>query len=399
MKKFLIIILTAFLAHISYAAKVEYSENGILTYTESTASGEIKIIFRKCMNNNLFTFYNVFLNDKLVNSSQYSDNIGPFQAGGAWVGGDHNTPQGGPKPSANTVSVNISVDGKILDTGDKADGVSVLSIEVGNEIFYPDDKKFADENMTYIVSGNSIEVRGAHHFQYPSPMSVVRYYGAQSMFPATEVLLPGVADNKWISLVGKKEIDVMKSDAPNFSTYIEKCIDGYQAVLKFRDGMGDTSFIPANGEVYLFRNYGGATGKSYHVMMWNHTVSNGDRTNWHGLYTWFDNPIVDSFRDGSENPKFIYESYINGKSTDITIISDGKSTEPTTSINEPTSACDMIFAHASAGRITIDANTPDAVCLDLTGRIIYRGSGTFRCPKGVYIVNDMHGRTAKIIVK
>lgn len=400
MKKFLFLLIAAAFALSSYAAKVVYSGNGVLTYTESTESGDIKIIFQKCMTNKLFTFYQVYLNDKLVNSAQTSDNIGPFMAGGAWMGGNHNTPQGGPKPSANTVNIAVYVDGKTLKAGDGANNVSVLKIEVENEIFYTDDKKFADEFMTYFVSGNSIEVWGAHHFQYPSPMSVGRYYGPQSMFPATELLLPGAADNKWISLPGKKEIDVMKSDFPDFSTYIEKNAEGYQAVLKYHDGIGDASCVKgSDGRVYLFRNYGGATGKSYHVMMWNHTVKNGDKTGWHALYTWFDGPIEDTFREEAENPKFVYEGYINGKATEITVLSDGKSTEPVAGIEEIVPDSNEVFAYAGDERIIITADAPNAVCVDLTGKIIARGAGSFPCSKGVYIVNDMRGRSVKLIVK
>lgn len=400
MKKFLFLLIATAFALTSHAAKVVYSANGVLTYTESTESGDIKIIFQKCMTNKLFTFYEVYLNNKLVNSAATSDNIGPFFAGGVWMGGNHNTPQGGTKPSANTVDISAYVDGKNLKTGDGANDVSVLKIEVKNEIFYTDDKKFADEYMTYFVSGNSIEVWGAHNFQYPSQMNVSRYYGPQSMFPATELLLPGAQGNKWISLAGKKEIDVMKSDLPDFSTFIEKCDDGYQAVLKYHDGIGDASCISGkDGRVYLFRNYGGATGKSYHVMMWNYPVNNGDKTGWHALYTWFDGPIEDTFREEAENPKFVYEGYINGEPTEITVLADGKSTEPVAGINEIVADANEVFAYAGDERIIITSDAPDAVCVDLTGKVIARGAGTFPCSKGVYIVNDLRGRSVKLIVK
>ncbi|MDE6702346.1 MAG: hypothetical protein K2K00_01565, partial [Muribaculaceae bacterium] len=357
MKKYLFLLFAAAFALSSNAAKVVYSGNGVLTYTESTESGDIKIIFQKCMTNKLFTFYQVYLNDKIVNSAQTSDNIGPFMAGGAWMGGNHNTPQGGPKPSANTVNINVTVDGKTLKAGDGANNISVLKIDVENEIFYTDDKKFADEFITYAVSGNSIEVWCAHRFQYPNPMSVSRYYGPQSMFPATELLLPGFGDNKWISLSGKKEIDVMKSDFPDFSTYIEKNANGYQAVLKYNEGIGDASCVKgSDGRVYLFRNYGGATGKSYHVMMWNHSVKSGDNTNWHALYTWFDGPVEDTFREGAADPKFVYESYINGEPTEITVLANGKSTEPVAGIEEIVADGNEVFAYACDDRIVITAD-------------------------------------------
>lgn len=400
MKKLLFLLTAAALATSSQAADVKYSDNGVLTYTESTESGDVKIVFQKCMTNKLFTFYQVYLNNKLVNSAQSSDNIGPFYAGGAWMGGNHNTPQGGPKPSANTVDITVTADGKNLKEGDNAENVSVVKIEVKNEIFYTDDKKFADEHMTYLVSGNSVEVWGEHHFQYPNPMTVSRYYGPQSMFPATELLLPGFGDNKWISLPGKKEIDVMKSDFPDFSTYIEKNADGYQAVLKYNEGIGDASCVKGtDGRVYLFRNYGGATGKSYHVMMWDHSVKNGDKTGWHALYTWFDGPISDQFRAESENPEFVYEAYINGVPTEITVDSKGKSTEPVAGIEDIVTDSAAVFAFAGDRKIIITDDASEAVCVDLTGKVIAHGAGSFSCAKGVYIVNDMHGHSIKLIVK
>ena len=400
MKKLLFLLTAAALATSSQAADVKYSDNGVLTYTESTESGDVKIVFQKCMTNKLFTFYQVYLNNKLVNSAQSSDNIGPFFAGGAWMGGNHNTPQGGPKPSANTVDITVTADGKNLKEGDNAENISVVKIEVKNEIFYTDDKKFADEHMTYLVSGNSVEVWGEHHFQYPNPMTVSRYYGPQSMFPATELLLPGFGDNKWISLPGKKEIDVMKSDFPDFSTYIEKNADGYQAVLKYNEGIGDASCVKgSDGRVYLFRNYGGATGKSYHVMMWDHSVKNGDKTDWHALYTWFDGPISDQFRAESENPEFVYEAYINGVPTEITVDSKGKSTEPVAGIEDIVTDGEAVFAFAGDRKIIITDDASEAVCVDLTGKVIAHGAGSFSCAKGVYIVNDMHGHSIKLIVK
>lgn len=327
MKKFILFLVASGIVLTSSAAKVTYTSNGVISYAETTKSGTVNINFQKCMVNNLFTFYTVSLDGKVVNSAATSDNIGPFNAGGTWMGGNHNTPQNGPKPSAYTVDVTATLDGSPLsDNGQSVEG-SVLLIKVKNEIFYTDDKKFADEYMTYRVSGNSIEVWAEHEFQYPSPMLVNRYYGPQSMFPATELLLPGTKNKTWISLPGKKEIDVMKSEFSEFSTYVEKNANGYQAVLKYPDGIGDASCVSPSGEVYLFRNYGAATGKSYHVMMWDHTVKAGDKTNWHALYTWFNKPVEDTYRSGEGAPMFKYESYIDGESTVISLDDSGKAEE------------------------------------------------------------------------
>ena len=397
MKKYLLLLLASGMAVCSNAANIAYSRNGVITYTETTESGNIAINLQKCMQNKLFTFYTVSLDGKIVNSAQTSDNIGPFFAGGTWMGGNHNTPQGGPKPSANTVEVTATVDGTPLAKDGKSVEGSVLVINVTNEIFYTDDKKFADEYVTYRISGNSIEVWAEHNFQYPSSMTVSRYYGPQSMFPATELLLPGTKNKTWISLSGKKEIDVMKSEFKDFSTYVEKNANGYQAVLKYHDGIGDASCVSASGEVYLFRNYGGATGKSYHVMMWDHAVKPGDKTNWHALYTWFKAPVEDTFRSGGDKPVFVYETYINGEPTDITVDSAGKSTEPSTGIDDIVAESAADFAYTLPGRIVI---TDDAAsCYSISGTKLYSGAGELDCPAGVYIVSDNRGRSVKLFVK
>ena len=134
-------------------------------------------------------------------------------------------------------------------------------------------------------------------------------------------------------------------------------------------------------------------------MMWNHSVKSGDNTNWHALYTWFDGPVEDTFREGAADPKFVYESYINGEPTEITVLANGKSTEPVAGIEEIVSDSETVFAYAGDNKIVITSDAPNAVCVDLTGKIIARGAGSFPCTKGIYIVNDMRGRSVKLIVK
>ena len=396
MKKNLILLLFALCSLAASAAKVTYS-NGVLTFSENTESGEIRMVFQKCMTNKLFTFYNIYLDNKLVNSAASSDNIGPFFAGGAWMGGNNNTPQGGSKPSAFTREVKVMVDDAELTSGTVNDA-KVVTIDVRNEIFYTDDKKFADEYITYVVSGNSIEVWAEHAFRYPSPMFVSRYYGPQSMFPATKLLLPGTKNKTWISLAGKKEIDVMKSEKPDFSTFIERCDNGYQAVLKYNEGIGDASAVSSSGEVYLFRNYGAATGKSYHVLMWDHQVKSGDNTQWHALYSWFREPVTDTFDGKTTDPVFEYQTYIEGEPVNMKVGADGKSTQ-TAGIDDITVDRDAPFAFAGDGTVTISDSAPAACCFDVAGKIIWRGAGTFSCRPGIYIVNDMKGHSVKLIVK
>lgn len=375
MKKLFLTHSLVAMAFCANAAKVVYSTGGVLTYTATNEdAGKIEIIFKKCMQNNLYTFYRVKLNNKVVNQTS-SDNIGPFFAGGVFMGGNHNTPQGGPKPSAYTRTVKAYCDGEELVAG-TYDNVSVVKIEVFNEIYYTDDKKFCDENITYTVSGNSIDVQAEHTFHYPSPLNVGKYYGAQSMFPGTELLIAGTNDNKWLTHTPYVSVEhyIYKKDIPNISTYVEKSANGYQAVCKYPEGMGDAAFVSDDGPVFIWANYGGATGKSYHVMMWNHTVKAGDVTNWHALYSWFAEPLTDTFRLGSENPVFEYPATIDGVDQTLTISADGKTT-------------------SGISEISVDESDATATYYNLQGVAVDNPAN------GVYIRRLANGKSDKVLVK
>lgn len=395
MKKIFVAALSALLlGSAADAAKIATTPSGRLTYTESTDQGDITIVFDKCMANKLYTFYQVKLDGNMVNTAQYSDNIGPFSVNGYWMGGNHNDTKTG-VPTANTVSVQYKVD-EVLISPPKTVTGKVLVIDVENELFYSDGQKFATEYISYVVSGNSIEVYGEHVFEYPSPLNVARYYGAQSMFIPTEILLPGSKTAAWRS-ANVSEIDVYKNEAPSFSTFIERNSLGYQAVMKFADDLGDTHRISQSGPVYLWRKYD-SSGKSYHVMMWDSTVKKGDNTRWHALYTWFKNPVTDTFDGKTADPVFEYQTCIEGEPTVMSVGADGKSSD-VAGIDDIVIDSPVAFAYASDGAITITDDAPQACCFDLTGKIIRRGAGTFSCPAGVYIVNDMQGHSVKLIVK
>ena len=110
MKKLIIASLIAAASVFSAEAARVTSYHETISYTAETDYGEIAIQFKKCMANNLFTFYNVKINDKVVNSSQYSDNIGPFATSGGWMGGNHMSNSN--KQTARTLSYTATVDGK-----------------------------------------------------------------------------------------------------------------------------------------------------------------------------------------------------------------------------------------------------------------------------------------------
>ncbi len=394
MKKFLIAALLPLLfCYAADAAKIRTTPSGILTYTESTDQGDISITFKRCMANNLYTFYEVKLDGITVNSAQHSDNISPFAVNGYWMGGNHNDVTT-KKPTANTVSFKIKVDEEPVTPPKTVEG-KVLVIDVENELFYSDGKKFATEYMSYIVSGNSIEVYAEHVFEYPSTMTVSRYYGAQSMFVPTEILLPG-KNTTWTSS-NVDAIDVYKSEAPAFSTFIERSSLGYQAVLKFADGLGDAGRIAQSDQVYLWRKYG-SSGKSYHVMLWDSPVANKETTLWHALYTWFKKPVTDTFDGAASEPVFEYQTTIEGQPVVMSVSADGKSTD-LSGIDDIVVDNIAPVASAGHGKITISDSAPEARCFDLSGKLIHTGTGTFTCPAGVYIVNDMQGHSVKLIVK
>ena len=395
MKKFIFPLLAAIISFGCDSAYVTFTSVGNLTYTETTEWGdEVVITFRKCMANNLYTFYSVKLNGKELNSSQYSDNIGPFLVNGHWAGGNH---LAGNTKTANTVSFSIKVDEEPKSKAFSTNG-SVLTIDVENELFYSDGEKFASEYMTYVVSGNSIEVFGEHVYEHPSKLNVQRYYGMQSMFIGeTEILLPGTDIPTWRPITDTSvghEINITKSSAPNFCTYIEHNANGYQASYMMREDLGNREWVAANDVVFIGNSYS----KSYHKLIGDHSVTKGDRSAWHGIYSWFSEPITDNCREAGDDLTFEYGAYIEGAPVVMTLGADGNMTQ-TAGIEDVVVDGEAQFAFVSGNTITISNGTPDAYCFDLSGKIIHRGAGSFTCPAGVYIVNDMHGHSAKLLVK
>lgn len=401
MKKILLAAVCGLLSLSSYAGKLQLisTSTNQIYFTETTEwNDKISIMFEKCMANNLYTFSEIKLNGNLINKTS-SDNIGPFKMpGGIFIGGNHTNGNG--VKSAKTLSVTIEADGEVIKKRGTYDNVKVVHVNVVNEMYYyPDMVKFADEIVDYYISGNSIDVYCHHDFTYPTPLKVEAYYGAQSMCPATEILLPGALSevkyrsgsdgptefkNEWIDHVPLNicDVDIYKKDDPKFSTFIERNANGYQAVYKYPEGLGSGDCISDDGEIYLFRKYGTAnTGKSYHVMMWDHTVNNGDKTDWHALYTWFSTPIEDTFREESdgEGKTFAYGAYILGEATNMKLNGEG-------TMNIQTSGIEDIIADKDGAGDPVEY-------YNLQGARVSDPS------KGLYIVRDAAGRSSKLMVK
>lgn len=314
------LILTAVLATGTCQAATVLYTGGDIIYSENTICGDIQINFKRCMANELYTFSSVRLNGKELNHTE-SDNIGPFLISNrGWAGGNH---LNGDRRSAYTESVSVELDGKPLTTDTIAEG-SVLTVTVVNQLLDPvDDSPFAVERAVYNVSGNSIDVKMTHDFVNEQPVVIDRYYGMQSMFvDDKEVLTPGGKYASWTSYTPKStghELQFTKAEAPAFTTIVEHSDNGYQAAHMFREGLGNRDFVADDDIVYI----GNSWSKHYHKLMGMHPVKKGDHTMWHGIYSWFDAPIVDGCRNDRGKLEFEYLAYINGHPTFFYIHSDG----------------------------------------------------------------------------
>lgn len=298
------------------------SRGGDVSFSEKTPWGDIDISFARCMANKLYTFSSVSIDGTEVNHTE-SDNIGPFLVDGkGWSGGNH---LNGDRLSAHTLDVQLFVDGKPLADNDTVKG-EVLTVEVTNQLLNPaDDSDFAIERAVYNVSGNSIDVTVSHEFQCDNEM-IERYYGMQSMFVNEfETLTPGGAFSVWTSYPVTStgnEIQFTKATAPTFSTFVEHSANGYQATHMTRDGIGDRRFIRDDDIVFI----GNSWSKSYHKVLGMHPVSKGDRISWHGIYSWFREPITDNCRDAADKLTFEYGAYLNGQPKRFLLNPDGNLT-------------------------------------------------------------------------
>lgn len=365
-----------------------------LSYSEDTPYGKIDIMFSKCMANQLYTFLSVSVDGTILNQTS-SDNIGPFLAGGEWMGGNHTLSSGA--KSAKTVSYSVALDGEEL-TGTVSMEGKILTVEVKNEIVYSDGQKFCDETVHYTVSGNSIEVRAHHDYTHPSSISINRYYGMQSMFDGeTEILIPGTPKKLWQKLTVTStgnEIEIKKKDAPNFCTFVEHSSKGYQASYLFREGLGNREWVKDNDVVYI----GNSWSKSYHKTIGDHAVKNGDSSDWHGLYSWFKAPVADNCRKESDDNTFAYGAYINGVHTIMTVQADGTmKAEEVSGVEDVT--VDNVAPIATVSNNTITVAAEDAECFDVAGKLVHSGAGSFSASNGIYVVSDRRGNSVKLLVK
>lgn len=302
------------------SAIINYAPDSV-RFTEHSQWGDIDAIFERCGNNGLYTFSSVKLDGIEVNHTRSSNNIGGFLAEGWWMGGNHNDGT----PNAKTVSVVVKVDGNELNVDETVSGKE-MTIEVENDIFFSDKQKFCTEYISYRVSGNSIEVWGRHDYCYPRALNVEKYYPMQSVFvDETEILTPGGSCHTWTAIEPAsegKEIEFTRVSAPGFTTFVEHSPCGYQAVYLAPEGLGKREWVKSDDVVFI----GNSWGKSYHKCIGDYTVKDGDRSSWHGVYSWFRKPITDRCHKDSNNPVFEYGAYINGKPVVMHLDADGTMT-------------------------------------------------------------------------
>ncbi len=368
------------------AAKVEYSPRGVLSFSESTPWGNMTAIFTYCLANELFTFSAVNLDGEKVNTGTWSDNIGPFNADGKWVGGNHFDSKG--NFTARTVSVEIAADLDVLDPEkDYTIDCKILTVTVKNLIGLSDTRPFAWERVTYTVAGNSIEVEVEHDYICVRPVTVATYYGMQSMFDnEKEILLPGAGLGSWIP-VDRGDVNILKKDAPELNLCIESSGNAMQASYLMKEDLGTHEYLGDNHNVYTHSDLG----KSYHSLMRYHTVEPGTVTRWHGVYSWFRAPVKDTFAAHDADPYVVYGAYIGGAPCLVTASDDGHIT--TAPYIRPVEKEYHYDIHVFDTGVMIPDSEQGGSVFDTAGRLLHSGPGLHRLGGGIYIINGRNGAT------
>lgn len=285
-------------------------------------SHEINYWFKKCMANDLFTFYRVSVvsrsgadsHESIVVNEAVSDNIGPFEIHkGGWCGGNHLYSDGKTR-TAETFSVHCYADGQSLST-DTVLHARTFTIEVKNYIFNPLSAtikelqtRFTDtlciEKVVYSINGNSIQVDLSHDYTNTIPVTVTKYYGMQSMFKDEKLLLtPSGQYTSWTDISHADRFK--KKDFPRFNRYIEKNDCCFQSSYLSNRGLGTHSEL-ANEDVIFIGN---SWTKCYHKLIGNARRMNGDRDSWSGVYTWITTPLLHTAS------AFAYDGFMDGKKT------------------------------------------------------------------------------------
>ena len=295
-------------------SKMRVKITGEDLYISAKLDAETDILywFKKCMFNELFTFYRV---GTIANSMPapttlpdtspasvlnlaYSDNIGPFNITGyGWCGGNHPYLDEVTRTARN-VGYHIYVDGKEIKE-DMSALTKEIKITVTNEIMNPSKAETSSgktllndvlciETVSYSVYRNNIQVSVSHEFQNESPVTVQMYYGMQSMFEKETHTL--TAGGKYTDWTVQKEVSTFtKKEYPSFRRFIEKSVHAYQSSYLFADGLGNHEEIADDDIIFI----GNSSNKTYHKIIANKEHKKGDVIHWSGVYTWFKSPVSD----------------------------------------------------------------------------------------------------------
>ena len=268
---------------------------------------DILIWFKKCMYNDLMTFFRVGLADnnslnplltpdrsvsEILNSAS-SDNIGPIAINGnGWVGGNHSWNEENNIKTAETLNFEFYADGKLLVSGDEIKAKKV-TVVVKNRIFDPRvgpvggadilGTELCTEDVIYTIENGNIFVSLSHTFSNTSDVIIDTYYGMQSMFSGESSIMTPKGLNVDFET---SPSNFIKSAYPNFNRFIEKNAAGtrYQSAYLLQNlGLGDHNLVDATENVFVRSG-----SKTYHRLISNKTISNGTVNEWNGLYNWFD---------------------------------------------------------------------------------------------------------------
>lgn len=282
--------------------------------SRTDAARDIVYHFRRCMFNKLYTFYRVGFRpagdaapsseataaDVTWVNTASSDNIGPMRiAEGGWCGANHSYLEAGRIKTAHCEGFKILTDGKPLKERATMYARRV-EIRVRNTIYNPaiapapDAERLASplctENAVYSVEGNSIRVTVRHAFLNETPVTILHYYGMQSMFAGEDLLMTPGGRFADFTPVTEGGMNFSRGDYPAFRRFIEKnSANGTcQSSWLLDDGLGSHAQI--DGETFVFTK---SSGKAYHHLVCGRQRMKGDETSWSGLYTWFQRPIAD----------------------------------------------------------------------------------------------------------
>lgn len=440
-----IVVLSAFSSYGESVVK-KIGEN-VFVSSDIDGANTISIQFKRCMANELYTFYNVSLisggRTTTVNSA-YSDNIGPYLiANSGWCGGNH-LYSDNKTHTAYTVFVECLADGRALEDGETVNARKTV-INVENVIYNPRSAQnnggtvtFTDilckEFVTYTVIGGCIQVDLRHEYENTIPVTVERYYGMQSMFEGEDEILTPLGE--YCSWTPLRDVSRFTKDAyPEFRWFVERNDKCSQSAYLFNRGLGSHCDVAGNDVVFIGNSYN----KSYHKQIGGAERKSGDSDCWSGVYSWFVSPLRDdggvfacrAIADGED--AVVVSCYGEGEYTvDLPEYLCGRKigvVEKSSGIQDVSCRGNELVVKTDAEAVVVVAfdagdgfvetinGDGEALCViggegslfvrnsvdsariyTIDGRMVAEGNGQIECPKGLYVVAAA-GEARKVMVR